>query len=174
MPLDAFTRALLEHHTAQAPSTEDAWFGPWNTILTSLFPSTQGYLVNPQERLPIDGQNHIPNFLIIEVIKVSTPPLTGRGLTYRTVLIVEIKNTQHWPSGIQTLKRQLGMQADAAFSGTARDKVYWIGAIGPHWQYGEKIDEGGEVQEFIRWHETTHDSESFNDLQALVQLVVAL
>jgi len=171
MPLDAFTCALLEHNTAQPPSTADAWFGSWTTILTSLFPTTQGYLVSPQQRLPIDGQNHVPDFLIIEVIKVSTPP---PPLTYRTVLIVKIKNTQHWPSGIQALKRQLGMQADAAFSETARDKVYWIAVIGPHWQYGERIDGGGEVQELIKWHDTTHDLESFNDLEALVQLVAAL
>ena len=48
--------------------------------------------------------------------------------------------------------------------------------IGPHWQYGEVIDVGyGEVlQELIEWHDTTHDSESFNDLQALVRLVAAL
>ena len=168
MPLDAITRTILEHYTAQPPRTEDAWYGPWTTILTSLFPTTHGYLVTPQQRLPNDDQSHIPDF-IIEVVKISTSPLA-----LRTVLIVEIKNTQHWPNRIQALKRQLGRQTDAAFAGTARDKVYWIGAIGPHWQYGEKIDDGGMVQELIKWHDTIHDLASFNDLQALVQLVAAL
>jgi len=168
MPLDAITRAVLEHHTAQLPRTEDAWYGPWTTILTSLFPTTHGYLVSPQQRLPSDDQGHIPDF-ITEVVKLSTPPLT-----FRTVLIVKIKNTQHWPSGIQALKRQLGRQTDAAFAGTAGDKLYWIGAIGPHWQYGEKVYDGGKVQELIEWHDTIHDLASFNDLQALVQLVAAL
>jgi hypothetical protein len=168
MQLDAITRAVLEHYTAHPPRTEDAWYGPWNAILASLFPSTQGYLVSPQQRLPSDDQSHIPDF-VIEVVKLSTPPLT-----LRTVLIVKIMNTQHWPSGIQALRRQLGRQTNAAFAGTARDKVYWIGAIGPRWQYGEKIDDGGAAQELTEWHDTTHDLVSFNDLQALVQLVAAL
>jgi len=168
MPLDPTTRAVLEYYTAHPPRMEDVWCGLWNAILTGLFPPTQGYLVTPQQRLHGDVQYRIPGF-IIEVIELSTPPLT-----FRTVLIVEIKNTQHWPSGIEALKLHLAKQTDAAFSGTAKDKVYWIGTIGPHWQYGQKIDDGGPIQELIQWHDTTHDLASFNDLQALVQLVVAL
>lgn len=168
MLLDAITRAVLEHYTEQPPRTEDAWYGPWTTILTSLFPSTQGYIVTPLQRLASDDQSHIPDF-IFGVVKLSTPPLT-----FRTVLIVKIKNTQHWPRGIPALRCQLGRQTDAAFEGTAGDKVYWIGAIGPHWQYGEKIDDGGAVEELIEWHDTIHDLASFNDLQALVRLVEAL
>jgi len=133
-----------------------------------LFPTTQGYLVTPQQHVQAEDQYHISDF-IIEVIKLSAPPLT-----FRTVLIVEFKTTQHWPSGIEALKRLLARQTDVAFSGTAKEKVYWIGVIGPHWQYGEKIDDGGTVQELIQWHDTTHDLASFNDLQALVQLVAAL
>src|SRR5712671_242121 len=168
MPLDAITRTILEHYTAQPPRTEDAWYGPWTTILTSFFPPTHGYLVTPQQRLLNDDQSHIPDF-IIEVVKISTPPLV-----FRTILIVKIKNTQHWPNGIQALKRQLGRQTDAAFAGTARDKVYWIGAIGPHWQYGERTDEGGVVQELSRWHDTIHDFASFKSSFSSLRLSVSL
>jgi hypothetical protein len=38
-------------------------------ILTTLFPSTQGYIVTPQHRLPDDPESHIPD-LIIEVVKL--------------------------------------------------------------------------------------------------------
>ena len=117
MQLDAITRAVLEHYTAQPPRTEDAWYGSWNAILASLFSSTQGYLVSPQQRLPNDDQSHIPDF-VIEVVKLSTHPLT-----LRTVLIVKIRNTQHWPSGIQALRRQLGRQTDVAFAGTTGQGV---------------------------------------------------
>ncbi|KAI5986885.1 hypothetical protein EDD15DRAFT_1522212 [Pisolithus albus] len=164
MPLDVLTRTLLENFTAQPPHVESAWYGPWTTILTTLFPASQGYIVTPQQRFPGEDRD-----FIIEVTKLSTPPVT-----LRTVLIIGINNTQHWPSGIQNLRHQLETQADAAFSGTARNKVYWIGVIGPHWQYGEKIDDGGELKELIEWHDTTHDLASFNDLQTLVRLVDAL
>ncbi|TFK25314.1 hypothetical protein FA15DRAFT_693915 [Coprinopsis marcescibilis] len=139
------------NYTAHPPRTEDAWYGPWTTILTSLFPPTQGYLVSPQQRLPADDQDGIPDF-IFEVVKLSTAPLT-----FRT-----------------NLKRQLTRQTDAAFAGTAKEKVYWIGAIGPHWQYDENFDGGGAVQELIDWHNTIHDLASFNALQSLVILVSAL
>ncbi len=57
----------------------------WITILTTLFPSAQGYIVTLQRRLPDDPECHIPDF-IIEVVKLSAAPLT-----FGTVLIVKIK-----------------------------------------------------------------------------------
>jgi hypothetical protein len=110
---------------------------------------------------------HNPDF-VIEVVKLSAP------LTFRTVLIVKVKNSQHWQSGIETLDRQLNRQTDAAFAGTPHTKVYWIGTIGPHWRYGERIDNGQALRPLIDWHHTTHDQASFNDLLALVNLVSAL
>jgi len=59
------------------------------------------------------------------------------------------------------------------FSGNARDKVHWIAAIGPHWQYGQKVDDGGDVQKLINWHNTIHDLVSWNDLEAPIQLIAA-
>jgi hypothetical protein len=75
MPFDAITRTVLEYYTAHPPATEDVWYGPWTTILTT------------------------PD-LVIEVVKLSTAPLA-----FRIVLIVEIKNSQPWQSGIQALQR---------------------------------------------------------------------
>ena len=95
-------------------------------------------------------------------MKLSTAPLT-----FRCVLIVEIKNTQHWQTGIAALERQLSRQTDAAFAGTAHSKVYWIGTIGPHWRYGEKEDDGQNPTPLIDWHHTTHNQASFDDLQVL-------
>ena len=132
MPFDAVTRAVLEHFTTEPPRTEDAWYGPWITILTTLFPSTQGYIITPQRR--------IPDF-VIEVVKMGAAPLI-----FRTVLIAKIRNSQHWEDGVPALERQLNRQLDAAFAGTAHSKVYWIGAIGPHWRYGEKLDEGQDMR----------------------------
>lgn len=56
-------------------------------ILTTLFPSSQGYVVTPLRRVAADSQ--IPDFLI-EVAMMSIPPPI-----LRTGLIVEIKNSQH-------------------------------------------------------------------------------
>jgi len=64
MPFDIVTRTVLEYYTTNPPATEDVWYGPWNTILTTLFPSAQGYIVTPQRRLPDGPQNHIPDFII--------------------------------------------------------------------------------------------------------------
>ena len=56
MPLDNITRAVLEEYTATLPDTEHGWYGSWTTILTSLFPATQGYHINPQQL--ISGEDH--------------------------------------------------------------------------------------------------------------------
>jgi len=169
MTFDVLTRTILEHYTAHPPTTEDVWYGPWTSILTTLFPTTQGYMVTPQRRLSDDSESHIPDF-IIEVARLSTPPLT-----LRTVLVVEIKNTQRWQSaGIEALQRQLNRQTDAAFAGTAHTKLYWIGTIGPHWRYGEREDNGQDLRPLIDWHHTTHDPASYHDFRVLVDLVTAL
>lgn len=100
MPFDVITRTALEYYTAHPPATEDVWYGPWIAILTTLFPSTQGYIVTPQRRLPPppddDAESHIPD-LVIEVVTLSlrlstaAPPARPGGLTFRTVLIVKVK-----------------------------------------------------------------------------------
>jgi hypothetical protein len=105
----------------------------------------------------------------MEVVKVSTPPMT-----FRTVLIVEAKNTQYWPTGIRQLERHINLQSDASFAGTAIQKVYWIGIIGPHWTYGVREDTAQDLTTLTDWHHTTHDQASFDDLQVLVGLVAAL
>lgn len=167
---DLTTRALLEHFTQNRPSSESGWYGPWTTILTQLFPSAQGHVVTPQQTLWNEStvQHSIPD-LVIEVLKMTSPPLN-----LRTVLIVEIRNTQHWPSGISALDVSLGRQLDMAYSGSAVGKVYWIGVIGPHWRYGEKEDDGQKAEPLIEWHDTTHDQSSFMDMQALAELVKRL
>jgi len=120
--------------------SHDSWQGTRFIVLTK--PSSVPELGKLNSNLYYKSghvQSHIPQF-IIEVVKLSTPPLP---LTFRTVLIVVIKNMQHWPGGVEALRRQLKRQTDAASTGTAKDQVYWIGTIGPHWLYGQKIDDGG-------------------------------
>ena len=165
MSFDITTRTLLQYYTDHPPRTEDVWYGPWNAILTTLFPSIQGYVITPQRRIVEDSQARF----LIEVAKISTPPLT-----LRTVLIVEIKNSQHWESGRDTLIRQIGLQADMTFAGTAVGKVYWIGTIGPHWIYGEKKDDDQDPEPLIAWHHITHDEASYRDLSELRHLVANL
>ncbi|PBK66489.1 hypothetical protein ARMSODRAFT_1021295 [Armillaria solidipes] len=148
MPFDITTRTVLEYYTAHPPRTEDVW-DTWS------LPNV----------LPDDSDSHIPDF-VIEVVKLSTPPLT-----FRTVLIVKVKNSQYWEAGIPVLQRQIDRQTDAAFAGTAFEKVYWIGTIGPHWRYGIKEDDGRDPRPLINWHHITHDQVSFDDLQILTRLI---
>jgi hypothetical protein len=129
-------------------------------------------VVNPHRRP--SGNSHIP---AIEILKLTS----SSPVTFRTVLVVEVKNTNQWQTGIPALERQLITQADAAFAGTdafagtAHAEVYWIGAIGPHWRYGKKAHgDGQDLVPLIEWHHTIHDAASYADLQELVALVNAL
>ena len=168
MVFDLVIRTVLQHYTENPPATEDVWYGPWTSILTTLFPVTQGYLVTPQRRIPEDSKSHIPDF-VLEVVRLTTPPVT-----FRTVLVVKVKNSQHWRSGIPALECQINRQTDTAFAGTAFRKIYWISTIGPHWRYGFRDDEGQDAVPLIDWHDTTHDQGSFKDLHILADLVAAL
>ena len=171
MPFDEVTCKLLAHYTAHPPSTVDQWYGPWNTILTTLFPPTAGYVVTPQRKDYIEHSalSHIPDF-ILEVTKVDE-----LNLNMRVVLIFEVKNSQHSLNTIDQLFRQLDRQISRVFLDNACDKMYWIAAIGSHWVYGVKEDglDGGshELTPLIKWHDTVHDDASFADLQTLAALV---
>ena len=54
----------LVMYSARELATVDVCHWHHGTILTTLFSSTQGYIVSPQRRLPDDPEGHI----IIEVV----------------------------------------------------------------------------------------------------------
>ena len=107
--------------------------------LGPLLTAADGFQVTPQLKLVDDDDNEstIPNF-IIEVSRATEPG----GLHLQVVLIVKVKNYQHWPEGVARLFVQLCRQANSAFAQIARGKLYWIAVIGPHWRYGTKEDDG--------------------------------
>ena len=136
MSLDAATRAILEKQTRSA--TNHNWSGSWVTILMKLFSFSQPYYaVCPQKRTGAHGD------LIMKVAK-DLPSESPTEFPSRIVLVIEIKDPQHWDSGKEKLMQQLEHETDLAFKstalGTAKDKLYWIATIGPHRLYGEKKD----------------------------------
>ena len=159
---DEILRARLEGLSLYNPSSESMWYGPWNSILTSLFPTSDGFFVTPQKVI-LSQTRQIADF-VIEVTRVKTPNLI------QAVLIVEIKNTLLWPSVVPRLDEQLSKQIDANFEeGSALDKMYWIAAVGPHWRYG--MNDGQAVQPLSDWHDKIHDRDSYFDFQNLASLV---
>jgi hypothetical protein len=168
MGFDVLTRTLLENYSIRAPHFVDVWYGPWNTILTTLFPTSQGYVVTPRRRVEDVSTLQIPD-LIIEVTKVALPSLTPRA-----VLIFEMKNSQHWDHGVEALMQKIRRRSEREFSGLACYKFYWIMAIGPHWVYGEKEDDEQDPKPLIGWHDVTHDDASYRNLLQLAELVAGL
>jgi hypothetical protein len=136
MSLDAATRAILVNLTQTDKDSE--WDSAWLTILNTLFPSSQYYAVFPKKRNGADGD------LIMRVAKVTLPTSPSEHCRFKIVLIVEVKDPRQWDSGKDRLLQQLQQETDLAFKRTpsgldpAKDNVYWIATIGPHWQYGEK------------------------------------
>jgi hypothetical protein len=132
-----------------------------------LFPSEQDYEVCPRQRQGAEGD------LIIEVAKVTYPETPSELIKSRILLVVEIKDYQHWDHGKGPLMQQLTHQTDDAFLHTARGKLFWIATIGPHWLYGEK-KRGQGMMPLIEWHHATFDDSSCRDLEQLVGLVGSL
>jgi len=65
MPLPTLTRQVLEYYTAITAPMESVWYGPWTTILTTLFPATNGFQVTPQCKLldEDDNESTIPDVI---------------------------------------------------------------------------------------------------------------
>ena len=168
---EPMTCALLEHFTTTTglPQREHDWYGIWLSILGHLFPVSRGYIHRPLRRVARD--NHAP-YLAYEVSRFIALPAK-----FRTVLVLAIMDGPDWRACIPSLEKEKNHLTDAAFCGalservTATSKVFWIGTIGPHWQYGVKEDNGREMKPLIDWHETIHDEASYDDFQRLVALV---
>ncbi|KAH9066235.1 hypothetical protein EDB87DRAFT_1573849 [Lactarius vividus] len=145
------------------------WDAAWNSILTFLFPVSQGFFIAPRRR-----QDETSD-LVIGVVKM----INHDPSQMRIVLIVQIKSNWRLQSGFLPLEEQINSHIDAAFRGerspgTAISKVYWITTIGPRWRYGIKEDGEQGLRPLIAWHETTHDQASYGNFQALTSLVVDL
>ena len=162
-------QASLEDLTNKQPTSESEWYGTWNAILSHLFPSSNGYIIAPQTAVKSVSDDYtIPDFYV-EVLKVSNFPLSRR-----IVAILKIKNTPRWPGWKERIEEQISKQVDYAFDKSAKDVVYCIMAIGPHWEYGIKHDNGQRVQDLIQWHDVIHDEGSYKDFRCLKELVDAL
>ena len=171
MSFPLLTCKVLEDYSIHPPKNQDLWLGPWLTILTILFPPADNYLVSPQIKTysEKDAAKGLPD-LILEVAKPVDQPL----FALRTILIVEIKNTHHWPNGVDHIMRRIDVDTGYEFSKTALDKLYWVAAIGPHWLYGVREEDERKGRPLIDWHHSVHDAASFTDFQTLATLVRAL
>src|SRR5258707_15494389 len=168
MSFPPLTCKVLEEYSIRPPKNENLWLGPWLTILTTLFPA-DNYLVSTQIKTYSERDAKGRPDLILEVAKPLDQPF---GL--RTILIVEIKNPHHWPDGVDHIMRRIDLDTGYEFSKTALNKVYWIAAIGPHWQYGIREEDERRARPLIDWHHSVHDAASFTAFQALATLVRAL
>lgn len=164
--LDAVTEAYFVELTRSNPENESRWYGPWIALLGQVFPPAQGYIVRPQMTSADSvGLEHKLDF-VLELVKIVSPPFEAR-----TVLIVEIKNTNRWPKDINRVDQQLERYASAAFDTTARDTVYCISSIGPHWRLSKKEDDGQGLQYLTEWHSPIHDKASFDEFVRLKSMI---
>jgi hypothetical protein len=171
---DATLCTLLENFTTSPPQDKTQWYKLWNAILLTSFPR---YIVTPLHRTAGDSKHTRSRYLLFEVSKLTKLPVESRS---RTVLIVAVMHSPgpDWRTGIPLLETEINRQADIAFrggvGGPAISKVYWVGVLGPHWQYGVKEDNGRELSPSIAWHDTTHDQASYDDFQHLIALLAEM
>ena len=166
---DHHIRDRLQLFTESPPiPNSDVWDGLWTSVLTDLFPSLEGYILQPKRRFPANSA------LLMEILKMPT----SLTMPFRTVLVIEIRNNSDWQAGIPAQEARLKCLINAAFAGNesfrARTKVYWISVIGPHWRYGYRNNNGEDITPLIEWHHTTHDQDSYQDFQDLAGLVAVL
>ncbi|KAF8495916.1 hypothetical protein F5888DRAFT_1635242 [Russula emetica] len=175
-PVDALCNSTNPDNTVWVFQVWNRTFGMvhgtlFSTHYSLLWNATWSLLMRHIERDAFGTRRH--SDLIMEIVKV----IDGYNPNLdRTVLIFEIKSSCHWVEcgKKEALIQHIGHQADVAFSElrTAGEKIYWIGAIGPRWIYGE-IQEG-HPRPLIEWHDVTHDEASYRDFLNLVELVASL
>jgi hypothetical protein len=167
MSLPKTTRVELQDYTNNPPPDESVWWGPWNSILTTLF-YPLNLVVIPYRR-ELDQVQPIPAF---SVCRFNGPNL--RGSPYTPLLVVNIMNHECWDLGHDSLMQSIKHKIRAEFADGAREKVYWIGVIGPHWRYGVQKDDDDEPTPLIPWHDVTHDDASYHDFMQLRELVASI
>src|ERR1700742_3179296 len=173
MPFTEQTKDTLQFFTQNEPIGESVWYGPWTTILTTIFPADEGFMVTPQLHVhEMPATYKIPDFII--QVKRVFGPTASIPKKFRTVLIVEVKPPVHWAEGFRhkALYNQLNKQLDSVFNLTGWSKLFWLVAIGPHWRYGYKCDDGQmhynrnvlPLPTLSEWHHTIHSNEDYDAL----------
>jgi hypothetical protein len=172
MSLPKLTRDLLQQYTDNPPPDDSLWWGPWNGILFTLFVPIDDVFVMPHHRELYSQVQPIPAFLVGRYIK---PESRGVPFRYRPLVIVDIMNDQYWGSGHDSLMMQsIKHQIKTEFADGGREKVYWIGVIGPRWRYGVQREDDQEPTPLIPWHDVTHDDASYHDFMQLKELVASM
>jgi hypothetical protein len=153
MPFSAAILAQLRDLTEEDPPREEAWYGSWNMILTTLFPPPGIYTVHPQFPVTHAQGLLMPDFVVRVTENLNDPALRP---TTRPVLIVELKPHNWWSgAGKDALMNQIDRQVDAAFENPlCGQRLYWIAVIGPQWKYGYKRDDGRPPRSLMDWSRT--------------------
>lgn len=165
MKFDDTTVSLLKKYSyGSGGSTGIDWYTAWNAILNALFPTSKGFMVQPWSRCSADYTVH----------KVHQEPTR---LRITIVLKVYIRNKHVWPHDARGLSRLIDREMQTAYKDTMKDVVYWIAAIGQHWQYGKKLNERKHGLEadttipLIDWQHKCHTQAAYRHFSDLAEAV---
>lgn len=147
-------------------------FGPWNAVLSTIFPPSKGYmveLVSQATRADVGGDD------LLEVRRLCKGE--EGGWNTKKVLCLYSRGARHWPAGADVFERFIHRLLQEEIQSSVLEDVYWIATIGSHWRYGKMInledveDPGTEdtMLRLIDWQDTIYDETSYDHLCALAR-----
>lgn len=150
------------------PEYDREWYAVWTTMLSTMFPIADGYVVEPHiRRNPPKGKIEGQLEVILEVCRITENPF----MMY-PVLVVKMEM-----EGVDFTSEQILQQLDVdvkkafCFFG---EPVFWIAAVGPRWIYGTRMEEMKALEPLIEWHNSLIDEKAQEHFKALIRLVHTL
>jgi hypothetical protein len=159
---------LLETYCTGITKPQDnrQWYGVWTAMLSSMFPSADGYIVEPyicRER----SKGGIPGCLEVLLL---VKKLRKNPFIPMPVLVVRMVLEQAWINGgPQDILNQLDYDAQEAIS--YGQPVYWIAAVGHRWRYGIRKRDSDFLEPKIDWHMSLLDEMSNRHFKDVIRLV---
>lgn len=146
----------------------DLWTSAWISILSNLFPASDGYTIRPTMITDAENSKRSHVKILLERLR----PSIG---AFRTILIILVSpSSDEWPQDVTSVNKCLQRvlrSTEASFDQWASVEVYWIASIGQHWCFGITKDDGKGPQLISKWHFRLHDADSYNSLQQLLGLI---
>lgn len=137
-------------------AAKDKFHGLYGGILTTWFPASEGYIIDPQ------GQNRVGKFVVRQA-----------GGHRNPLLIVELKRPAKWnDAGKQEVVQDLTRHVEGQLDLTQNNTIYGVGGIGLHWMVCKMEKSGLHVLgTVLGWDDDISSNQSYDAFKTVAELV---
>lgn len=138
MLLDEQLLHVLDNYLLPPPKTNQYWYKLWIPLLSTIFPLSKGFFIEPITRTTPPTFDQITRQELVFRVHIR------KGKIYLVLVVKVLCDGFGEAYGKPTLLKHVENEAIDAFN-TGFEPIYWIAAMGSSWCYGQKMETSSEL-----------------------------